>query len=64
VEAGRLMPRGPKGQMCAAHVIGNAIMVATSARLTSSRHAGGWRLQMMSLSDTPLTLNVPYRRPS
>jgi hypothetical protein len=58
------MPRGPKGQMCAAHVIGNAIMVVRVASAHLLRARGGWRLQMMSLSDTPQTLNGPYRRPS
>ena len=63
MEAGRLMPRGPKGQMCAAHVIGNAIMVArgASAHLLQARGGCG---SVMSLSDTPQTLNLPSRRPS
>jgi len=49
--------------MCAAHVIGNAIMVVrvASAHLLQARRGCG---SMMSLSDTPQTLNLPYRRPS
>ena len=63
MEAGRLMARGSKGQMCAADVIGNTIIVArvASAHLLQARRGCG---SMMSLSDTPQTVNVPYRRPS
>jgi hypothetical protein len=63
VEAGRLMPRGPKGQMCATDVIGNAIIVVrvASAHLLQARRGCS---PMMSLSDTPQTVTLPYRRPS
>jgi hypothetical protein len=58
------MPTGPKGGKRPTDVIGNAIMVArvASAHLLQARR--GWRLQMMSLSDAPQTVTLPYRRPS